>query len=129
MKILSKMQSSFFLIGGMLAALLGSAVIAPGQASAPDATTAAPPMVITLDEAIHRAQSSDANYAAAVPRAGQQPWTVTLRTPICCRTLCITTKVSTRSRMERRTRLAQGVSSQPAPRFIANNAVREYASQ
>jgi outer membrane protein TolC len=129
MKILSKMQSSFFLIGGMLAALLGSAVIAPGQASAPDATTAAPPMVITLDEAIHRAQSSDANYAAAVA-AGRS---AALDRNIAYADLLPNAVYHNQGLYTQpngeKNQAGQGVSSQPAPRFIANNAVREYASQ
>src|SRR5579862_9535093 len=69
MTIPLKMQTNFPLICGVLMASIAGAGKTWGQASAPDGTTAvpvAPPVVITLDEAIHRTQSSDENYTAAV---------------------------------------------------------------
>ena len=59
-------------IGRFLIMLLSSVAVASTQTPAQD-TQAAPaatqPAVITLDEAIHRAQSSEANYAAAAAAA------------------------------------------------------------
>ena len=52
----------------LAAVLLAAAMGACGQepAGLSDQAAAQPPAVITLEEAIHRAQSSEANYAAAV---------------------------------------------------------------
>lgn len=120
------------LIGGVLTGLLGCAIIAPGQASAPDVTTAAPvapPVVITLEEAIHRAQSSDANYAAAVAASR----TAALDRNIAYANLLPNAIYHNQALYTQsngaRNQAGQGVSSQAAPKFIANNAVHEYASQ
>ncbi len=126
-------QSNFaFPIGCLLAGLLGGAVMAWGQVSTPDATEAAraaPPVAITLEEAIHRAQSSDANYAAAVA-AGR---TSALDRGIAFNNLLPNAIYHNQGLYTQGNGLTnqagQGLSSQPAPRFIANNAVREYASQ
>ena len=61
-------QSSFFLLGGVLAGLLSGAAITRGQAPAPETAASAPvaqPVVVTLEEAIRRAQSSDPAFAGA----------------------------------------------------------------
>lgn len=112
--------------------LPGSVGVARSQASAPDTATAAPvatSVVITLDEAIRRAQSSDANYAAAVA-AGRS---AALDRNIAYGNLLPSAVYHNQglyTQANGRTNQAgQGVTSQPAPRFIANNAVREYASQ
>lgn len=132
MTIPLKTRRNVLLVGGLLAGILGSAVVARSQASAPDATTAAPvapPVVITLDEAIRRAQSSDANYAAAVA-AGRS---AALDRNIAYGNLlpnAVYHNQGLYTQPNGQTNQAgQGVTSQPAPRFIANNAVREYASQ
>ncbi|MGA3133736.1 MAG: TolC family protein [Terracidiphilus sp.] len=127
-----KRRRSFLLVGGILMGLLGSAVVVRSQASAPDTATAAPAatsVVITLDEAIRRAQSSDANYAAAVA-AGRS---AALDRNIAYGNLLPSAVyhnqgLYTQSNGEKN-QAGQGVSSQAAPKFIANNAVREYASQ
>lgn len=87
------------------------------------------PAVITLQEAIHRAESSDANYAAAVA-AGR---TAALDRSIAYANLLPNAVYHNQGLYTQPNGLlnqaGQGASSQPAPRFIANNAVREYASQ
>jgi len=102
------------------------------QTTASDASSAAPsapPVVITVDEAIHRAQSSDANYAAAVA-AGRS---AALDRNIAYSNLLPSVVYHNQGLYTQpnglKNQAGQGVSSQPAPRFIANNAVREYASQ
>ena len=57
------------------------------------------------------------------------PLTAPLRTAACCPAWFITTRHSTRKPNGLQNQAGQGASSQPAPKFIANNAVREYASQ
>jgi len=130
--ILLRKGSYLILFGCVLVGLLDGAAHAPGQTPAPNAANdaaVAQPAMITLDEAIHRAQSSDANYAAAVA-AGQSaalerrnaygdllPNVVYHNQGLYTQSNGLTNQAG------------QGVNSQPAPRFIANNAVREYASQ
>ena len=124
-------QSKYLLIG-ILAGWLGRAASMGAQALAPDAAGAVPaatPVVITLDEAIHRAQASDANYAAAVATGR----TATLDRNIAINNLLPSVVYHNQGLYTQPNGLTnqagQGVTSQPAPRFIANNAVREYASQ
>jgi outer membrane protein TolC len=131
MMIPLRRQSSFLLIG-VVVGLLGGGVMTWGQASATGITTAAsvtPPVVITLDEAIHRAQSSDANYATAVA-AGRS---AVLDRNIAYADLLPNAVYHNQGLYTQpngeKNQAGQGVAAQPAPRFIANNAVREYASQ
>ena len=88
-----------------------------------------PPVVITLEEAIHRAESSDANYAAAVAAGhssvlDRSAAYVNLLPNAVYHNQGLYTQPN-----GLQNQAGQGESSQPAPRFIANNAVREYASQ
>lgn len=54
------------MIGPIFSLTLAAATLVSGQApSTPGASASAPPIVITLDEAIRRAQSSDTAYAAS----------------------------------------------------------------
>ena len=129
--ILLTRQSKYLLIG-ILAGWLGGAARMGAQALAPDAAgsvPATPLVVITLDEAIHRAQASDANYAAAVATGR----TATLDRNIAINNLLPSVVYHNQGLYTQPNGLTnqagQGVTSQPAPRFIANNAVREYASQ
>lgn len=89
----------------------------------------APPVSITLDEAIRRAQANEPAYAAAladsrsaaldrsIARAGMLP-------SVDWHNQGLYTQPN-----GLQNQAGQGAASQPAPRFIANNAVREYASQ
>lgn len=84
---------------------------------------------ITLDEAIRRAQANEPGFAAAsaasrvalldrsIARAGLLP-SVTFHNQV------LYTQPN-----GLRNQAGQGAGAQPSPRFIANNAVREYASQ
>ena len=99
---------------------------APADASAPNT---AGPTVITLEEAIHRAEANEPTYATAVAdskvsaldrsiaRGGLLPSAVYHNQALYTQANGLQNQAG------------QGASSQPAPRFIANNAVREYASQ
>ncbi len=87
------------------------------------------PVTITLDEAIRRAQSNEPSYAAAsaasristldrsIARAGLLPSVDYHNQLLYTQPNGLVNQAG------------QGVAAQPAPRFIANNAVREYASQ
>jgi outer membrane protein TolC len=116
-----------------LAALLTALLAFPlpyGKAQQTDATAATgTPVVITLDEAIRRAQANEPAFAAsqaesraayldrAIARAGLLPSAVYHNQVLYTQPNGLTNQAG------------QGVGSQPSPRFIANNAVREYASQ
>jgi outer membrane protein TolC len=114
-----------------LVILLAGFALAGAQAAqnAQAAPVPTPPPVITLDEAIHRAVSSEANYAAAVA-AGQA---AALDRSAAYANLLPNVVYHNQGLYTQpnglQNQAGQGVSSQPAPRFIANNAVREYASQ
>ena len=87
------------------------------------------PVVITLDEAIHRAESNEPAYAASladnkvleldrsIARSGLFPSVVYHNQYLYTQGNGLQNQAG------------QGVASQAAPKFIANNAVREYASQ
>jgi outer membrane protein TolC len=89
----------------------------------------AQPVVITLDEAIRRAEGSDAAYAAtsaerraaaldrSIAAAGLLPGVTYHNQALYTQPNGLLNQAG------------QGAAAQPAPRFIANNAVREYASQ
>jgi outer membrane protein TolC len=99
------------------------------QAAPPDSTTTSQPLVITLDEALKRAQSSEPTYATAVAdskvagldrsiaHAGLLP-------SVTYHNQALYTQPNGLSNQA-----GQGAGSQPSPIFIANNAVHEYASQ
>ncbi len=98
--------------------------IPPGQA------TAAQPVVITLEEAIQRAQQSDPAYAAA--RAGSKVAALDRSNAwagILPGAVYHNQGLYTQPNGQNNQAGQGGGASQPAPRFIANNAVREYASQ
>jgi outer membrane protein TolC len=98
------------------------------QAAAGNSETVAP-AVITLEEAIHRAEASDPTYATAkadggvaaldrsIARSGLLPGVIYHNQALYTQPNGLLNQAG------------QGASAQPAPRFIANNAVREYASQ
>lgn len=114
-----------------LAILLAGFAVASAQVAqnAQAAPVPTPPPVITLDEAIHRAESSEANYAAAIA-AGRA---TALDRSAAYANLLPNAVYHNQGLYTQpnglQNQAGQGASSQPAPRFIANNAVREYASQ
>ncbi len=99
------------------------------QVSQPDSRSAFQPVLITLDEALKRAQSSEPTFAAAaadskvagldraIARAGLLP-------SVTYHNQALYTQPNGLSNQA-----GQGTGAQPSPIFIANNAVREYASQ
>ncbi len=99
------------------------------DAGASNPVSNAAPLVITLDEAIRRAQTIDPAYAAAAAERG----TTALDRSIARNGLLPGVVFHNQALYTQPNGLVnqagQGVAAQPAPRFIANNAVREYASQ
>jgi outer membrane protein TolC len=101
----------------------------PSQAQQADSASTSAPPLITLEEAIQRAQKNEPTLAAAlaeskaadldrsIARAGLLPSAIYHN-----QTLYTQPNGS-------QNQAGQGTGSQPSPRFIANNAVREYASQ
>ena len=101
----------------------------PGQSAQPEAAPIAAPIVVGLEEAIHRAEANEPQFAAAladsrsagldrsIARAGLLPSAVYHNQALY-----------TQSNGQQN-QAGQGAGLQPSPKFIANNAVREYASQ
>ncbi len=117
-----------FALAGLLCGGAGARAQAPAQNQA-HAAPSGQPVILTLDEAIRRAESSDVSYASAV--AVER--TAALDRNIAYGNLLPSVVYHNQGLYTQPNGLlnqaGQGVSAQPAPRFIANNAVREYASQ
>jgi outer membrane protein TolC len=99
------------------------------QAVPPDSTAASRPVLITLDEALKRAQSSEPTFAAAladskVAGLDRAIARAALLPSVTYHNQALYTQPNGLSNQA-----GQGTGSQPSPIFIANNAVREYASQ
>ena len=106
-----------------------SAIQAPGPSATAAQPPSTPPTAITLEEAIHRAQLNEPNYVTAraesrvagldrsIARAGLLPSVDWHNQGLYTQPNGLLNQAG------------QGAGSQPSPRFIANNAVREYASQ
>ncbi len=130
---LQRAALSRILGASVLAAFALSIALAPAQttvqAAQTDSASSAQPVLITLDEALKRAQSSEPTYATAladskvagldrgIARAGLLPSVTYHNQALYTQPNGLTNQAG------------QGVSAQPSPIFIANNAVREYASQ
>lgn len=116
---------------GILAVfLLGAESMSKGQTGNSSGQSTPPlPVSITLEEAIRRAKASDPGYAAAsaesriaaldrsIALAGLLPGVVYHNEFLYTQPNGLVNQAG------------QGAAAQPAPRFIANNAIREYASQ
>jgi len=123
------------LAGCFIVCFCAAGTALPGQAvnvtpSSDSGTSAAAQTVaITLEEAIHRAEATQPEFAAAVA----QSKTSSLDRSIARNGLLPSVVYHNQALYTQANGLqnqaGQGVTSQPAPRFIANNAVREYASQ
>jgi outer membrane protein TolC len=111
-------------------AVLLSAGAVPGHAQQPDASVPPPTIpIITLDEAIHRAQANEPAFAASVAESNAVSLDRSIaRAALLPGAVYHNQALYTQPNGEQN-QAGQGVGSQPSPRFIANNAVREYASQ
>jgi len=111
--------------------LCGGAVLCSAQSAQPVSAGDLPtrPVVITLDEAIRRAEGSDPAYASAradssAARLDRSIARSALLPDVTWHNQALYTQPNGLTNQA-----GQGAEAQPAPRFIANNAVREYASQ
>ncbi len=89
----------------------------------------APPVTITLDEAIRRAQANEPAYAAAVADSRSAALDRSIARAGMLPSVDFHNQGLYTQPNGLQNQAGQGAAAQPAPRFIANNAVREYASQ
>ena len=102
--------------------------VASCLAQQPEASSQEGP-IITLDEAIHRAQANEPAFAASVAESKAAGLDRSIaRATLLPGAVYHNQALYTQPNGEQN-QAGQGVGSQPSPRFIANNAVREYASQ
>jgi outer membrane protein TolC len=111
-------------VSGQLSAQSGGAAGVPATPG-----TAAPPVVITLDEAIARARASDPAYATSRANSTTAALDRSIARSALLPNALYHNQVLYTQPNGLLNQAGQGASAQPAPRFIANNAVREYASQ
>ena len=102
----------------------GSGSVAVEQEPGP-----AQPVVITLDEAIRRAELSDPAYAASSAERGVSALDRSVAVDGLLPSVVYHNQALYTQPNGLLNQAGQGAAAQPAPRFIANNAVREYASQ
>ncbi len=87
------------------------------------------PVVITLEEAIRRAETSDPAYATSRADRGVAGLDRSIAVSGLLPSVVYHNQAFYTQPNGLVNQAGQGVTAQPAPRFIANNAVREYASQ
>jgi outer membrane protein TolC len=120
------------LLSTAAAGLLISAAIpgsAQDQTQTPNNVNTTPPATITLDEAIRRAEANDPAYAVSKADRGIAALDRSIAVSGLLPSVAYHNQALYTQPNGLENRAGQGVASQPAPRFIANNAVREYASQ
>ncbi len=102
-----------------------------GAANQPVAAepAAGQPVSITLQEAIHRAQANEPSYATAVADSRVSALDRSIARSALLPSVTYHNQMLYTQPDGSLNQAGQGASSQQAPRFIANNAVREYASQ
>lgn len=113
---------------GVVALFLLQAAIVPSlcaQSAGGPAVPTAPPAVITLDEAIRRAEANEPMYAAAMAQSRSSALDRSIaRSGLLPSVVYHNQALYTQGNGQ----VSQAVEG-GAPKFIANNAVREYASQ
>lgn len=92
-------------------------------------THAAAAPVISLQEAIRRAQMNEPNYAAARAASRAAGLDASIARSALLPSAVFHNQMLYTQPNGLTNQAGQGVAAQPAPKFIANNAVREYASQ
>ena len=116
-------------LGFLLAGMVPAFGQATGEASVQAAAASAQPLTITLEEAIRRAEANEPSYAqaAAESRTAGLDRSIT-RAGLLPNVAYHNQALYTQGNGQQN-QAGQGVGAQPSPKFIANNAVREYASQ
>jgi outer membrane protein TolC len=114
----------------VLAAAVGTAC-AQSTSVTTDAAqqSAASPVSITLEEAIHRAQANEPSYASALADSRFAALDRSIARAALLPSVTYHNQALYTQPNGLQNQAGQGTGSQPSPRFIANNAVREYASQ
>jgi outer membrane protein TolC len=84
---------------------------------------------ITLDEAIRRAQANEPVYASAAAASRSSALDRTMAKTALLPSVVYHNEYLYTEPNGLQNQAGQGAASQPAPKFIANNAIREYASQ
>ncbi len=102
---------------------------ATGEGASRDAQSSAGPVTITLDEAIRRAEAIEPMYAAASAESRVSALDRSIARAGLLPSVDYHNQVLYTQANGLQNQAGQGAAAQPAPRFIANNAVREYASQ
>lgn len=87
------------------------------------------PAIITLHDAIDRARTNDPAFAASVADRGSAALDRSISRSMLLPQASFHTQYLYTQPNGLQNQAGQGAASQPAPRFIANNAIREYASQ
>jgi outer membrane protein TolC len=98
-------------------------------ATADPAQPPAQPVSITLEEAIHRAQANEPTYAAAAADSRSASLDRSIARSALLPGVIYHNQYLYTEPNGLQNQAGQGAAAQPAPKFIANNAVREYASQ
>jgi outer membrane protein TolC len=115
----------------LLSAGLAPLLFAQAPDNTPQTAAAAPtqPEVITLDEAIRRAESNEPTFASAKADSKVAGLDKSIAVGSMLPSVVYHNQALYTQPNGLTNQAGQGAASQPAPRFIANNAVREYASQ
>ena len=108
----------------MPAALPQSALTTPRAAASADAVP-----VFTLQDAITRAEANDPTYAASVANRGVASLDRGISRSALLPAVTYQSQYLYTQPNGLKNQAGQGFAAQDAPRFIANNAIREYASQ
>lgn len=102
---------------------------APGGTSGPEIAVAATPITITFEEAMRRAETNEPSYAASVAESRASGLDRSIaRAGLLPGVTYHNQALYTQANGEQSASV-QGTGAQPAPKFIANNAIREYSSQ
>ena len=118
-------------IASVLSAILLAVPGSPAQtvAAPAPADSAARPLVFTLQDAIARAEVNDPGYAASVADRGTTHLDRNIGRAALLPVVTYHNQYLYTQPNGLKNQAGQGAAAQDAPRFIANNAIREYASQ
>jgi outer membrane protein TolC len=125
------LHSKLFCVAAAVSVILSAmpGVLAQTIASPAPAAGESAPLVITLQKAIARAEVNDPGYAASVADRGTAHLDRGIARSSVLPVVTYHTQYLYTQPNGLKNQAGQGFSAQAAPRFIANNAIREYASQ
>ncbi len=126
-------RRSLLSVSTALCLLLLAACTTNGQAPVVVPTPGVPdpgaPVTITLDEAIRRAEANEPTYAASVAASKSSALDRQIARAGLLPNVMYHNQALYTQPNGLQNQAGQGAGAQPSPKFIANNAVREYASQ